>query len=59
METFGAVCSGASGGAAISRSGLRPKAMVASSSMRAMAMTISGISKSTPRPSAKAEPGTK
>ena len=51
--------SGASGGDAISRSGLRPNAMAAISSMRASAMTISGISSTMPSPSAKAAPGTK
>ena len=47
------------GGAAMMRRGLRPKAMAATSSMRASAMTISGISSTVPKPSAKAAPGTK
>ena len=59
IETFGAVASGASGGASISRRGLRPKAIAAISSMRANAMMISGISSTVPKPSAKAAPGTK
>ena len=59
IDTFGAVSLGASGGDSISRRGLRPKAMAAISSTRAIAITISGTSSSVPRPSAKAAPGTK
>ena len=65
IETFGKVTAspmvaGATGAPlTISRRGLRPKAMAAISSIRAIAISTSGTSRISPSVRAKAEPKTK
>jgi hypothetical protein len=60
IETFGGVgISGASVGDAIRRTGLRPKATAAISSMRASAIRMRGTSSASPNANAKPAPGTK
>ena len=59
IDTFGAYDSGASGGAAIKRSGLRPNATAAISSSRESAIRTSGTSRISPSESANAAPVTK